>query len=330
MNPEKKGLFNKFKMLISVFSAGLVLALVLPQTLSAGQEQLQAVVSIAPQEYFVERIGGEHVDVLVLLPPGASPHSFEPRSSQMVRLGEAHVYFAIGVEYEKTLLPRLKSMHSELDIIHTDHGIQKISMAGHEHSQDCSHEHDNDKSGAYDHGHEAEDNGHKHDQEGLDPHVWLSPDLVMMQAYNIYEALVRARPEQKHIFQENLVDFLEEILVLDQEIKGILSHVDPGAKFMVFHPAWGYFARNYGLVQVPIEVEGKEPKAGDLQELIDTAKKEDIKIVFVSPQFSKKSAQTIADAIDGETVAIDPLDRNWKQNMLEVADKFSQALHGRH
>lgn len=305
---------------LNIIWIGVLVYALLPQELTADQGRLDVVVSIAPQKYFVQKIGAEHVNISVLLPPGASPHSFEPKSSQMVKLGQSQLYMAIGVEFEQTLLSRLKSMHPELKIVHTDHGIHKITMTAHLHAHEHEdQDHDQHQSHGQDnHAHYQTDQDHA----GLDPHIWLSPDLVMIQACNIYQALVQALPEAKPVFQENLIQFLQEILYLDQEIKSILDRVQPGSKFMVFHPSWGYFARNYGLIQLAVEVEGKEPKAKDLKELIHLARQEHINVVFVSPQFSAKSAQTIAEAINAETVSVDPLARDWKKNMLQVADKF--------
>ncbi len=299
----KKSLSSKARMLACFLSAAALLLLLWPAIVSAsGKDKLDIMVSIAPQKYFVDRIGGEMADTTVLLPPGANPHTFEPKPSQIRALGQADLYLAIGVEYENTLLPKIKSTHPDLNIVHLDRGIQKISML-----QDCDHVHD--------HGH-----------EGLDPHVWLSPDLAMIIADNVYRALTDAMPGAESEFRNNYLTFIRELLELDQKIKSVFSDVSPGSRFMVFHPAWGYFARAYGLVQVPVEVEGREPRSADLKELIDTARAEGIKVVFVSPQFSKRSARTIADSIDGETISIDPLAENWKDNMLTVAEKFRKAM----
>lgn len=293
----------------------------------AFSHQLNIIVSIPPQKYFVEKIGGEKVNTSIMLPPGASPHSFEPRPAQMVELGKANIYMAIGVEYEKAMLPRIKSMHPDLIIIHTDKGISKISMMRHHHEHYHNHGHvKHNRVNEHGHGHNHDHHGHNCAGNGHDPHVWLSPDLVMIQASNIYHALAQVSPENKSYFQENYVSFINELVSLDQEIKSIFSKIRPGTKFMVFHPAWGYFARAYGLIQVPVEVEGKEPKAADLKHLIDTALHENIKVVFVSPQFSQRSAQTIADSIDGLTLSINPLAENWKENMVTVANKFKAAL----
>lgn len=295
---------------LKLFSLCLISILILLLSTSlALASKLNIMVSIPPQKYFVERIGGEKVSVSVMLPPGTSPHSFEPKPVQMVELGNAHIYMAIGVEYEKSLLPRIRSMHPDLKIIHTDKEISKIPMRMNSHDHD--HQHGNKRSG-----------------KGHDPHVWLSPDLVMVMASNIYQAMAQASPENKDYFQEKYISFINELISLDQEIKSIFSNIRPGTKFMVFHPAWGYFARAYGLTQVPVEIEGKEPKSADLKHLIDTARHENIKVIFVSPQFSKRSAQAIADSIEGKTISIDPLAENWKKNMMQVADKFKAGLTG--
>jgi zinc transport system substrate-binding protein len=283
----------------------------LANTGHAFENQINIMVSIPPQKYFVEKIGGEYVNVSVLLPPETSPHFFEPKPARMIELGKADMYMAIGVEYEKHLLPRIRSMHPGLSIIQTDHGIKKIFMESHGHAHDHS--------PGDSHEHEHEHHG------GKDPHIWLSPELVMIQAENIYNALASAFPESKKYFQDNYNSFTRELQDLDEEIRNIFSQMNPGTKFMVFHPAWGYFAKAYDLIQVPVEMEGKEPRAADLKHLIDTARDENIKVVFVSPQFSRRSAQVIAESIGGEIVSIDPLAEDWKQNMRKMAEKFRLA-----
>lgn len=304
----------------------------LPAFAAESGRKVNVMVSIAAQKYFVEKVGGRYVDVSVLLPPGASPHSFEPRPSQMVELGNADLYMAIGVEYEKALLPKIKPMHPDLRIVQTDSGISKISMIpnSHDHDHDYHHGHDHGNSHKHEHNHEHRYGHGHHQHEGLDPHVWLSPDRVQVMAGNIYQALAEFLPEKTGYFQDNYINFKREIMLLDQEIKGVFAKVEPGTKFMVFHPAWGYFARSYGLVQVPIEIQGKEPKPADLKHLIDMALLENIKVVFISPQFSERSARVIADSIGGQTISIDPLAEDWEKNMRTVAEKFRDALEKGH
>lgn len=291
-------------------------------------------VSIAPQKYFVEQIGKDLVNVSVMVPAGVSPHVYEPRPGQMRELAQAGIYFAIGVNFEPPLLQKIQAMHQDLLIVDTTVGIRKMPMpGGHDHEGRHEHEAFNDA----EHGHdrqEATNHGPEHlapttqlpqDQAGLDTHVWLSPDLVRIQAANIRDALKDLDPDHAANYENNFTDFLTRLDALDREIKEMLK-AQAGTSFMVFHPSWGYFARHYGLVQLPIEVEGKEPGPRDLQNIIERAKNEGIKVIFVSPQFSTRAAETIAQAINGQVRAIDPLSENWMRNMRAVAATFRHAL----
>lgn len=306
------------------------------------------VVSIAPQKYFVERIGGDLVRTMVMIPPGSSPHAYEPRPEQMRTLAKARVYFAIGVEFEKAMLPKIAAMHPELTIVHTDQDIAKMPMIrrhhdqpapapahdsghGHEHNhapeQHQHQEHDQEQAQEYSQEHSQEhtqEHSWEHGQN-LDNHVWLAPELVRVQARTILEALQNLDAAHAGVYEANYREFLADLDSLDAEIRAALSGKQ-GASFMVFHPAWGYFARQYGLRQIPVELEGKEPRAQDLQQLIEKANSEGIKVVFVSPQFSTRSAESIAKAINGQTIAINPLAENWLDNMRTVASKFQQAM----
>ena len=158
-----------------------------------------------------------------------------------------------------------------------------------------------------------------------DPHVWLAPAPVKIQAGHILKALSEADPKNSLSYVAGYEAFLKELDTLDGEMKALFSG-RKGENFMVFHPSWGYFAEAYGLEQVPVEVEGKEPKAAQLQSLIRRARKEGVKVVFVQPQFSVKSAEMIAREIGGQVVRVDPLAENWDANLREVARKFSAAL----
>lgn len=298
---------------------------------SARAQSFEVFVSIAPQKYFVERIGGSLVNVSVMVPSGASPHVYEPKPEQMRILAQAKVYFALGVEFEKNLLPKVGALHPELRIVHTDAGIDKLPMISHHHQHDHghghgkNHDHGHAHGKSHDHGH-AHSHGHDHDHHGgLDTHVWLSPDLVRIQARHILEALTALDGAHAPVYEANFNEFMADLDALDADIRHTLAEKQ-GAAIMVFHPAWGYFARHYGLEQIPVELEGKEPKAQDLQQLIQRARTEGIRVVFVSPQFSTRSAETIASAIEGQTIAINPLAENWMENMRTVAEKFKQAM----
>ena len=257
--------------------------------------KVKSFVSIVPQKYFVEKIGGELVDVSVMVLPGNSPATYEPKPKQMVSLSGTKVYFAIGVPFERVWLKKITAINPEMLLVHTEAGIEKTSM-------------NSDK------------------RDGIkDPHIWLSPPLVMIQARNILSALLKVDPGNSSIYEKNYKKFIMEIVDLDAELRGIFLGKE-GARFMVFHPAWGYFARTYGLKIVPIESEGKDPKPAALHRLIKKAKEHDINVVFVQPEFSIKSAKIIAKEIGGQVAFASPLALNWKKNLKEVAVKFKAAF----
>lgn len=282
--------------------------------LPAKAAPLNVFVSISPQKYFVEKIGGSHVQVSVLVPPGTDPHTFEPKPKQMAALAKCDIYFAIGIDFEKVWLKRIASTNPRMRIVHTDKDINKITMSGqsHDHAKLPRHI-----------------KARQSDTEGyFDTHVWLAPAPVKIQAGHILSALAAADPGNRSLYQANHETFLKEITTLDNEIKELLAD-SKGALFMVFHPSWGYFASAYGLKQVPIEIEGKNPKPAQLQTLIREARKQGIRTVFAQPQFSAKSAEMVAREIGGQVVVVDPLAEDWAQNLRAVAQKIRASGPGK-
>ena len=280
-------------------------------------EQIPVFVSIMPQKYFVEKIGRSLVNVSAMVHPGANPHIYEPRPNQMAALSKTRIYFAIGVTFEDAWLPRFANLNPQMRIVHTDKGIDKMAMVAHHH---------NEGKGV------KNKEGTKHtDRENapgaLDPHVWVSPPEVKIIARNILEALLEIDPANSLTYKSNHDAFIIEIEELDKDLKKIFSD-KKGLKFMVYHPGWGYFARAYGLEQVPVEGEGKEPKPEQLKALIEHSRKDGIKVIFVQPQFSIKSAEVIAKAIGGQVIFADNLSQDWERNLREQAEKFKEALHG--
>ena len=265
-------------------------------------DALEVTVSIVPQQYFVERIGGDLAKVSVMVLPGASPAVYEPKPQQMVALTKSRLYFAIGAPFERVWLKKFAKINSSMRIVNTGEGIEKMPMKGLHHEA-----------------------GERHDTGIMDPHVWLSPPLVMIQARNILDALTRADPVHRQDYAENYKSFIMDLVDLDLEIRAIFHDAPEGHKFMVYHPSWGYFAKTYGLTQIPIEMEGKEPTPKVLENLIQYARKQGVKAVFVQPQFSSKSAKIIADALNADVTVADPLARHWKENLLNVAEVFRIA-----
>ena len=278
-----------------------------------GAAPLPVFVSILPQKYFVERIGGDQVKVAVLVGPGRSPATYEPTPKQMAELSQARLYFSIGVPFEAVWMKRLAANNPRMKVIDSRRGIQLLPMASHHH-------HDDEKHPAGD-PHPAHDHG-----MGLpDPHVWTSPARVRIMAESILEALIAAAPDHQAEFRANYQKFVADLDALEQEIRERLAKLTQ-RRFLVFHPSWGYFAHDFGLEQIAIESSGKEPGAKALAALIEQAKRDNIRVIFVQQQFSRTAAATVAAAIGGRVVAVDPLAENYFDNLRAVATAFVAAM----
>ena len=302
---------KKLKIVLFAMSLSLscLLGMPLPPPALAG-DRLPVTVSIPPQKYFVQKIGGDRVDISVMVLPGANPATYEPKPQQMVSLTKSKIYFAIGVPFETHWLKKFKGFSPQMTIVSTQSGIEKIPMKAHLHDKD-----------------EGAENGKTAVHAGIkDPHIWLAPPLVMLQARNILEGLLKVDPEHGKRYEANYERFIRELVDLDLKLIGRFKGAAQGTRFMVYHPAWGYFAWAYGLEQIPTEMEGKNPTPKELQELIGMAKKDGIRVIFVQPQFSTKSADTIARAIGGKVMAADPLAGNWAENLEKVAAAFETVL----
>lgn len=246
-------------------------------------EKINIMVSILPQVDFVENIGKDKVSVEVMILPGFSPAIYEPSIEQLKKLSEADLYIKIGhIPFEKTQMKKLEDLNPKMKIVNSSEGIDIYEN---------------------------------------DPHIWLSPKLVKIQVENIYLALVETDPENKSFYEKNKNEYLAKLNSLDLELKNAFSEMK-GKKVLVFHSAFGYLARDYDFEQIAIEIDGKEPSAEDLANIIDTAKKENIKTIFVQKQFSQKSAEAIAKQIDGSVVPLDPLAEDYVENLKRIAKEI--------
>jgi len=280
---------------------------------------VSAFCSIAPQEFFVQRVGGDLVSVGVLVGPGQSPHTFEPTPRQMADLAVSDVYFAIGLPFEDRLLGRVEELGSRIRVIDTSEGIPRRRVED-AHPHDDEHHTDHANSA----GHES--SAHGDERGGLpDPHTWLNPRFAKVQARNICSALKELVPENAEALEANLAELLHDLDALDAELTAALGSL-AGESIYVFHPAFGYFTDAYGLRQVPIELGGMEPSARELAGLIDHAVSEGVRVIFVQPQFSTRSARAIAEEIGGAVVPIDPLSVDYMDNMRTIAREVTEAL----
>jgi len=244
-------------------------------------------VSIVPQKYFVERVGGDRIEVSVMVEPGFSPATYEPKPSQVEDLAKAQMYIRIRVPFEEAWMDRIAAANEDVLIVDQSEGIERMG--------------------------------------GTDPHIWLSPRLVKIQAQTICDGLVEVDPANESFYRANLDSFLSDLEKLDRSIEETLSGLE-SRKFMVFHPAWSYFARDYDLEMIPVQIEGSDPSAAEMAALIRTARESNIKVILAQPEFSLKSAQTIAEEIDGEVLLISPLATDWATNLQLMADTLARAL----
>jgi len=264
------------------------------------------VVSILPQESFVKKIAKDKIDVITMVAPGSSPHSYEPKPSQMKSLSNAALYFTIGVEFEEAWLKRFQAQNSQMLLVDMNKDITKRAM------QEQQHNHD-----------EHEDEHHHHHHDEFDPHTWTSPKNVAIMARNISETLCKIDPKNSAFYEQNLREFLSEIDATNATIKNILKSSE-NRKFMVFHPSWGYFADAFGLEQIALEVEGKNPKPKEIISIIKESKEHNIHTIFTQPEFSQKSATMIAKETNAKIYKITPLNPEWSQNLIKMAEAIAE------
>ncbi len=276
-------------------------------TASASAATLPVLVSIMPQQWLVEQVGGDLVTVSVLLDKGQDPHGMQPTPEQVTTLFRSKVYFAIGLEFERELLAKIRQTETKVRVVDISSGIKKISMSQHEH------------------GHYDQDEAHS---GGLDPHIWLDPQNLQQMAASMAAALAEADPANAAVYQQNSQKVAQELTALHEELQTLLAPFK-GQTFLVYHPAFGYFAKAYGLRQEAVEIEGKSPSPKQLYDLIGKAKQEQAKVIFVQPQFDRKNAETVAKAIGGRVAVLDPMAADVPENLRRMAKELSTALGGK-
>ena len=259
----------------------------------------QIFVTVPPQAYLVERIGGDAVEVHTLVDKGQDPHTFEPTPRQAASLAGASLFFTVDIPFEKQLAAKVAASNRNLRIVDSAKGIVRLPLTESDHHEA--------------HGNEA------------DPHLWLDTDNLRIMADNMAAAMKGAMPERKDALQKNLALLQRDISELDKRLAATLTP-HRGKTFYVFHPAFGYFAKAYGLKQKAVEVSGKSPAPRQLSALIRQAREDRVHTIFVQPQFDSKSAATVAKAISGSVVPIDPLDREVLRNLTTISTAIDHSL----
>ncbi|MFA7563076.1 MAG: zinc ABC transporter substrate-binding protein [Methanoculleus sp.] len=281
----------------AVFTVFLLLAATAGCTGADRQDcgEIVVAVTIPPEQEFVERVGGDHVRAILLVPPGADPHTYEPPPGVLVDVAGADMYAVVGsgIEFELIWREKIAALNPDMLIVDSSRGIVLIA---------------------------ADDD----DRARPDPHIWTSPKNAKVMVGNIRDGLIAVDPENTDEYRRNADAYLEELDALDAEIAGEFAEF--GVKtVMVLHSSWAYLARDYGFTEVPIENEGKEPSPQRIKHLIRQAEEEHIQVIFASPEHSVRSAEVIADAIGGRVVLVSPLEEDYLTNTRHVASAFAQS-----
>lgn len=257
----------------------------------SGQDPLKVTVSIAPQASFVKAIGGPNVDVTVMVPPGSEPATYEPKAKQVATLSQSAAYFSVGVPFEKAWLPRFRSAAEDLRVVETTDGVSREALSGGQ----------------------------------PDPHIWLSPTRVAQQGRNYADALTELDPAHADDYENGLKEFQDTVAKVDSDLSTMLKPY-AGKSFMIFHPVLNYFAEDYNLKPINIELEGDEPSAADMRRLVEAGRDRGISAVLVEPQFAQKSARTIADQLGVPVEEVNPLATDWDQNMLTIGQTLVSSF----
>jgi zinc transport system substrate-binding protein len=284
-------------LIVSLLFTGILVAVSLIYFAASGQEnsndgRIGVVVSVAPEAEFVNAVGGDKVNVTVMVPPGANPHTYEPLPEQLKNVGRAKMYVEVGtpIEFELNYMDKLKNTNPNMLVVNSSNGVSLIpNTAEHE--------------------------------DGADPHIWVSPKNAKIMVENIYQGLVQTDPANKEYYRKNRDNYLQQLDEVDKNMTQSLKGKE-NSSILVYHPAWAYFCKDYHLKQISIESGGKEPTPQEIANIVDFARKNNIKVVFVEPQYNPSSAKVIASEIGGQVVTVDDLSENYIGNMKKVEEAF--------
>lgn len=281
------------------------------KTARSGGEKPLITVTIEPLRYFTEQIAGDRFEVVSIVPGGSSPESYDPTPQQLVELSRSKAYFRIGhIGFEQVWMDRLTDNAPHLQLFDTSEGIDLILGGEHTGGGNVAES-------------VAPHNHHHH--SGVEPHVWTSFRNAEIIAGNIVQALSALDPEAKETFTDNYRRFCHMTAHLDSVAMQALSGDSVQRAFMIYHPALSYFARDYDLHQLPIESAGKEPSPAQLKELIDLCRNEQVKTIFIQPEFDKRNARLVARQTGAQVVDINPLSYRWVKEMMHVVQVLAGA-----
>ncbi|MBN2010429.1 zinc ABC transporter substrate-binding protein [candidate division KSB1 bacterium] len=295
-------MYNSTKIIIFAFVISLIACSKPPQT-----DKPQVVVSIPPLAEFLQQIGGDRIEVYTMVPAGASPHSYEPKPSQLKIVSQAAMYVKVGtpIEFEIAWLDKLLALNKNLQVVDASQGIARLDFS--------------------DEGeHESDDPDH-HNHGDVDPHIWLSLRNAQQMVRNLCQGLSLMDPDGATEYASNCARYTHQLDSLDQHIKRSLAD-KLHREFLVYHPAWGYFARDYQLHELSIEQEGKAPTLRGLETVIKQAEQHHIHVILASPQFNPASADRLAQEIHGRVISISPMEEHYLENMKQMAQVLEATM----
>jgi len=290
----KKAVYCLIFVFLPVFFSGC------SENTSIPDDRITAAVSIVPQETFVKAVAGDLVDVIAMIPPGKSPENYSPTPKQMEGFSKASIYFSIGVPAEEaSILPKAGELNKNIRIVHLADRVGEVYP------------------------HRFLEDGHSHG--GMDPHIWLSPKRVGVMIDVIADELSVMDSKNSSLFRSNAEKYKKELEKADLEIRSLLGGLEKRT-FIIYHPAYGYFADDYGLNMLSLEEDGKEATIQDFKDLIDVAKQEGIKVVFYQAETDSRQAEAFARELGGKAVMLDPLSPDYIGNLKKTAQIFKEVL----
>ncbi len=293
---ERRRIIIVLLLFTGIFIAGTLIYFAASSQEEVDNGKIDVAVSIGPEVEFVKAVGGDKVNVILMVPSGSDPHTYEPLPGQLTRVSNAKMYAEVGtpVEFEINYMGKIKSINPTMLVVNCSEGVNLIS------------------------------NTAENESDEVDPHIWTDPKNAEIMVENIYQGLVQIDPADKDYFQKNRDQYLKKLDELDKNATKLIKEKNSSI-IIVFHPAFGYYAKEYNLTMIAAMINDEEPSPQRIAMLVDTAQKNNIHVVFTEPQYDQKYMQSVASQIGGRVVFVNDLDENYLQNMENISKAFSES-----
>ena len=293
---ERRRIIIVLLLFTGIFIAGTIIYFAASSQEEVDNGKIDVAVSIGPEVEFVKAVGGDKVNVILMVPSGSDPHTYEPLPGQLTRVSNAKMYAEVGtpVEFEINYMGKIKSINPTMLVVNCSEGVNLIS------------------------------NTAENESDEMDPHIWTDPKNAEIMVENIYQGMVQIDPADKEYFQKNRDQYLKKLKSLDKNTAKLLKEKN-SSTILIYHPAFGYYAKAYNLTMIAAMINDEEPSPQRIAMMVDTARKNNISTVFTEPQYDQKCMQSVASQINGRVVFVNDLDENYLQNMENIAKAFSES-----